>query len=103
MIRSTLITHRSSPSRSPLVGSDDDHVVAAHVEKPGHHDSPALEVPDFSLGHGEEALGLDHIVGKTGARHQLDFTLDAVKARQDHYTLAVSVICHGLLSSRITP
>src|SRR5690348_5385918 len=81
---------------------DDLDMVAAHVEKWRGHNLAVPELPDLGLGHGDEVLRLDHVVGHARAGHQLDVTLDAVRSGQDGYSRLVR-IRHGSLLARFSP
>src|SRR6266568_4385990 len=70
---------------------DDLDMVAAHVEKGRAHDLAVPELPDFGIGHGDEVLRLDHVVGHPRAGHQLDVTLDAIRSGQDGYFRLVRI------------
>src|SRR5438552_4555442 len=85
------------PPPGSMSRRDDLDVVTAHVEKGRGHHLAVPELPDFGLGHGDEVLCLDHVVGHARAGHQLDVTLDAVRSGQDGYSRLVR-IRHGLRS-----
>src|SRR6266581_1500401 len=83
-----------SPLPESMSRRHDLDVVPAHVEKGRGHDLAVPELPDFGLGHSDEVLRLDQVVGHPRAGHQLDVTLDAVRSGQDRYLRLVR-IGHG--------
>src|SRR5437879_10145463 len=89
------------PPPGSMSRRDDLDVVAVHVEKGRGHHLAVSELPDFGLGHGDEVLCLDHVVGHARAGHQLDVTLDAVRSGQDGYSRLVG-IRHGLAPRSIS-
>src|SRR6267143_1357984 len=97
----TVFIAMGSPPES-MSRRDDLDMVAAHVEKGRLHDLAVPELPDFGLGHRDEVLGLDHVVGHARAGHQLDVTLDAVRSGQDG-NLGLVGIRHSLAPRSICP
>src|SRR6266705_5831687 len=88
--------------RGSMSRRNDLDVVAAHVEKGSGHHFAVPELPDFGLGHGDEVLRFDHVVGHPRAGHQLDVTLDAIRSGQDGYFRLVR-IRHGVAPRWVCP
>src|SRR5258706_378996 len=75
---------RGFADRESMSRRDDLDMMAAHVDKGRVHDlAVAAVLPDFGLGHRDEVLRLDHVVGHPRAGHQLDVALDAIRSGQD--------------------
>src|SRR6267378_3648872 len=77
-----------------MTRGDDLNVLATDVQEGRAQDLAVADLPDFGVGHRDEVLRLDHVVGHARAGRELDVALDAVGSGQDgHFCL---VRTHGV-------